>query len=121
MKAFLTNYRQSPRKVRLIADAIKGKPVNEAEAILTFMVKRGANPMKKILTSAVSNAKANFGVEKDLLFVKNATVDKGVVMKRVERRARGSANIIQKRSSHIEITLDTLKDVKVKRASKKSK
>ena len=119
MKATLYNYRQSPRKVRLVAGAIKGKSVPEALNQLTFLVKRGADPIRKLLSSAVANAKNNDGIEAENLVVKNVTVDKGMVMKRIEHKARGSANILEKKMSHITITLETKKEpVKKARAVK---
>lgn len=105
MKAVLKNYRQSPRKVRLVANLIKGKPVDQARTELSFLVKRAALPFAKLLDSAVANAKTNFGLDANGLVVKNVTVDKGLVMKRRMPRARGSAFLIQKRSSHIAIEL----------------
>lgn len=104
MKAFLKNYRQSPRKVRLIANLIKGKKVSDAETELKALTKRAALPVKKLLDSAVANAKQG-GVEKENLIVSNVRVDKGVVFKRFRARARGSASRINKRNSHIEISL----------------
>jgi large subunit ribosomal protein L22 len=106
MKAILNNYRQSPRKVRLVADAIKGKRVSAAEVELQFLVKRASLPFSKLLASAVANAKQNFNIEKENLFVKDVRVDKGVVLKRIMPRARGSASRINKRSSHIVLVLE---------------
>ena len=82
MKAFLKNYRQSPRKVRLVADLIKGKDVLAAIAELDFLAKRAGTPIKKLLQSAVSNA-VQMGIAKENLFVKELRVDKGIVMKRI--------------------------------------
>lgn len=104
MKAFLKNYRQSPRKVRLVADLIKSKRVAEAFIILDTLPKRASGPVHKLLTSAVSNAK-QMSVSIDNLFVENVTVDKGIVMKRSMPRARGSASRINKRTSHVMLTL----------------
>lgn len=106
MKASLSNYRQSPRKVRLVANLIKGKKVTDAEVALSFLVKRASLPISKLLQSAVSNAKQNNGVEKENLFVKEFTVDKGIVMKRFMPRARGMSSPINKRTSHVNITLE---------------
>jgi large subunit ribosomal protein L22 len=105
MKAYLKNYRQSPRKVRLVATAIKGKSVAVAEAELQYLVKRAALPFLKLLQSAVANAKQNFNIEKDNLYVQDVRVDKGIVLKRMMPRARGSAFPIKKRSSHIVMVL----------------
>lgn len=114
MKAFLKNYRQSPRKVRLVADLIKSKRVADALLILDTLPKRASLPVFTLLSSAIANAK-NMGVKEDNLFVENVTVDKGIVMKRSMPRARGSASRINKRTSHIMLTLiekDAVKKVK---------
>ena len=100
MKAFLKNYRQSPRKVRLVAGLVKGKDVSEAISKLDFLVKRGSGPIKKLLLSAVANAK-QIGLEKENLFIKELRVDKGIVMKRMMPAAMGSGHRINKRTSHI--------------------
>lgn len=104
MKAFLKNYRQSPRKVRLVGDLIKGKRVADAVLILDTLPKRSAGPVLGLLNSAISNAK-QAGVEQDNLFVNNVTVNKGIVLKRHMPRARGSASRINKRTSHVMLTL----------------
>lgn len=104
MKAFLKNYRQSPRKVRLVADLIKSKRVADALLILDSLPKRASGPIKILLTSAISNAK-QIGVKEDSLFIENITVNKGVVMKRSMPRARGSASRINKRTSHVMLSL----------------
>lgn len=101
MKASLNNYRQAPRKVRLIADLIKGKSAAQAQGILSHLIKRGALPMKKLLDSAVANA----GVGADTLVVKSARVDKGVVIKRWMPRAMGRAFPIHKHTSKVIIEL----------------
>lgn len=105
MKAFLKNYRQSPRKVRLIADLIRGKETGKALQMLTFVNKRAALPVTKLIESAVANARSQ-GVETtDKLVIKTIAVDKGTVMKRFMPRARGAAARINKRSSHITLEL----------------
>ncbi len=101
MKASLNNYRQAPRKVRLIADLIKGKSAAQAQGILSHLIKKGALPMKKLLDSAVANA----GVPAEGLVVKVATVDKGVVIKRWMPRAMGRAFPIHKHTSKVVIEL----------------
>jgi large subunit ribosomal protein L22 len=105
MKAILKNYRQSPRKVRLITTLIKGKSIDKAFAELDTLVKRGALPVKKVLLSAVANAEKNFGKNRANLIIKEARVDEGLVMKRMMPRARGQGKPILKRNSHIMITL----------------
>lgn len=124
MKAFLKNYRQSPRKVRLVADLLKGKRVAEAFTQLNSMPKRASGPIGQLLKSAVANAK-QAGVSEDNLYVSNVTVDKGIVMKRSMPRARGSASRINKRTSHVALTLiekiseNKTKSTKKEKAEKK--
>ena len=101
MKASRNNYRQAPRKVRLIADLIKGRSAREAQGMLSHLIKRGALPMKKLLDSAIANS----GVPADTLVVKNATVDKGTVIKRWMPRAMGRAFPIHKHTSKVVIEL----------------
>lgn len=105
MKAILTNYRQSPRKVRLIANLVKGKAVEAAITELSFLIKRGALPIEKLVASAVANAVQNNGANPANLIVKDITVNKGIVLKRSMPRAFGRASQILKRSSHVVVTL----------------
>jgi len=114
MKAFLKNYRQSPRKVRLVAGLVRGKNVSAAIAELDFLAKRAGLPIKKLLLSAVANAK-NMGVEVDNLVIKELRVDKGIVMKRMMPAAMGTGHRINKRTSHLAIVLGE-KVVKEKKA-----
>lgn len=104
MKATLKNYRQSPRKVRLVTDMVKGKTLTEALTLLTFKVKRAAEPIHKLIRSAAANAE-QAGENPDTLIVKNITVDEGVTLHRVMPRAMGRASAIRKRSSHITVIL----------------
>lgn len=116
MKAILKNYRQSPRKVRLVTNLVKGKPVDKALHQLTFTPKRVVPVIKKLLESAIANA-VHAGVSKDTLKIKNITVDEGFVLKRMMPRARGTGARINKRTSHIQITLGLIgaeKEAKVK-------
>ena len=106
MKAVLKNYRQSPRKVRLIADLVRGKKVSEALAVLKFAEKRAADPFAKVIASAKANA-VQAGADADKLFIKMVAVNKGTVLKRFRARARGSASRINKRNSHITVELGT--------------
>ncbi len=103
-KALLKNYRQSPRKVRLIADSIRGKKINDALNALQFMPKRAAEPMKKLLESAIANAKDN-SVDLTDLIVKEITVDDGPTLKRSMPKWRGTAHPIRKRTSHVNLFL----------------
>jgi len=104
MKAILKNYRQSPRKVRLVADVVRGKKVTVALAALKFVDKRASEQFSKVISSAVANA-TNAGKNINTLFVKHVSVDKGVTQKRFMPRARGSASRINKRSRHITVEL----------------
>ena len=104
MKAFLKNYRQSPRKVRLIADLVRGKSAADALTALRFVDKRASGPFAKVIESAIANAKDQ-GKSVEKLFIKTVTVNKGVTHKRSMPRARGSASRINKRNSHISVEL----------------
>ncbi|OHA59769.1 MAG: 50S ribosomal protein L22 [Candidatus Vogelbacteria bacterium RIFOXYD1_FULL_46_19] len=105
MKATLSNYNQSPRKVRLLADLVRGKSVAQALKELDFVAKRAALPIKQLIESAVANANNNFNIKADNLLVKEIRVDKGVVMKRFQARARGRAFPIRHRTSHVKVEL----------------
>lgn len=104
MKAVLKNYRQSPRKVRLIADVVRGKGVNKAISALEFINKRASQPFTKLIRSAEANA-IQQGKDSSKLFIKSVSVDKGTILKRFTARARGSASRINKRNSHIFLEL----------------
>lgn len=106
MKSFLSNYRQSPRKVRLLADLVRGKKVGTAIDLLTFTFKRGSLPMVKVIKSAIQNAVHNNQANPETLFIKDVQVNKGLVMKRMMPRARGSAFQILKRTSHVSVVLE---------------
>jgi large subunit ribosomal protein L22 len=98
--------RISPRKVRLIGDLIKKKNINDASGLLTYMPQKASGILKKLLDSAVANAKQRKYVDIDNLFVKNVIVDGGPVMKRFLPRAMGRATKVRKRTSHITMILD---------------
>jgi large subunit ribosomal protein L22 len=89
--AKLNDYRQSPRKVRLVANLIKGKKVEDAKSSIKFLVKRASKPLSDLLDSAIANAAHNFNITADKLFVKEFRVDEGAVLKRRMPRARGMA------------------------------
>lgn len=118
--AKLNNYRQSPRKVRLIANLVKGKKVDEALDILGFAGKRASLPLKTLIESAISNAKNNFNLEKDSLFVKEFRVDGGAILYRRMPRARGTAYPIRKRTSHVSVELES-KEIKESKKAKSKK
>jgi len=104
-KAIARHVRISPRKARAVIDLIRGKDLREAETILKFTVHKGTESIGKVLQSAAANAEHNFEMNRDALFVKEAYVDGGPVMKRVMPRAMGRADIIKKRTSHITIVV----------------
>ena len=97
--------RISPQKGRLVADQIRGLPVGKALEILTFSPKKGAVLIKKVLDSAIANAEHNNGADVDELSVKTIFVDQGPTMKRISPRAKGRANRILKRTSHITVAV----------------
>src|SRR3989344_2513802 len=99
MKASIPNLRLSPRKVRLVADLVRGKSVPVALAELSFLTKRASLPIAKLIKSAAASAVA--GRTADTLVVRDIRVDKGVTLKRMMPRARGSAARINKRSSRV--------------------
>lgn len=104
--AKLQYLRIAPRKVRLVADLIRGKDTAKAQSILKFTSKRPAKAMLKLLNSAIANAKNNFKLDPDNLHIVKITVDEGPKYKRSMPRARGQAYEIQKKTSHITIVLD---------------
>jgi large subunit ribosomal protein L22 len=97
--------RISAQKGRLVADQIRGLPVEQALNLLSFSKKKGAAMMKKVLDSAVANAENNEGADVDELKVKAVWVDEGPTMKRIRARAKGRAARILKRTSHITVTV----------------
>ena len=101
--AILNNLRVSPQKLNLVASAIRGKDVNKAISDLSFSRKRISNDVKKVLQSAVSNAENNHSLDVDKLFVKEAFVGKGLVLKRFRARARGRGSRIFKPFSKLTI------------------
>lgn len=106
VKANLNNLRISPRKVRLVADLIKGLRAKEAKAQLRFAARHSAEPLLKLLNSAVSNAKHNFNLDENNLYVAKLIVDGGASLKRWMPRAMGRATPILKRTSHISLVLE---------------
>ena len=103
--AKLKGARISAQKARLVADQVRGMPVEEAEQLLTFSNKKAAHIVKKVLLSAVANAEHNEGADVDELKISEICVNEGPTMKRWRARAKGRANQILKRTSHIQITV----------------
>ncbi len=93
--------RISPQKARLVADQVRGKPVEQALNELTFSPKKAASMIRKVLESAIANAENNDGADVDELRVSRIQVDEGPVLKRMHARAKGRGNRIMKRTSHI--------------------
>jgi large subunit ribosomal protein L22 len=98
--------RISPRKVRLVGDVIKTKNVNDAMGVLIYMPQKASDVLKKLLDSAIANARQKKYVDVDNLYVKNVVVDGGPSLKRFLPRAMGRATKIRKRMSHITLILD---------------
>lgn len=104
-KAILRYARITPRKARRVVDLIRGKRAGEALVALRFMPYRGSHFVEKILKSAISNAEQKKVMNPEEMFVSGAFVDQGPVIKRMEPRAMGRANVIRKRTSHITVVL----------------
>jgi large subunit ribosomal protein L22 len=97
--------RISPQKTRLVADQVRGMPVEAALQQLTFSPKKAAAVVRKVIESAVANAEHNDGADIDELRVQRITVDEGPALKRIQARAKGRANRILKRTSHITVVV----------------
>jgi len=104
MKAFLKNYGQSPRKVRLVAGLVRGKDVEQARTILSFMDQKSAPVIKKLIESALANAR-HAKRETDGLIVKCIQVDEGLALRRYMPRAMGRATPFRRRKCHICVEL----------------
>jgi len=104
-RAVLRGVRLSSQKGRLVADQIRGLPVDKALNILTFSPKKGAAIIKKVLESAIANAEHNDGADIDELTVKTICVEKGMVLKRFTARAKGRGNRIVKPTCHVFLTV----------------
>ncbi len=114
MKAYLKGYRQAPRKVRLVANLIKGKTAERALIELDMLPKRASLPMRKLLLSAIANAKENNGIELSALMVKEVRVDQGTILKRFMPKSHGQADPIHKHTSHVILELIASVDAPVK-------
>jgi len=95
----------SPQKARLVVDQVRGKAVSDALDILSFSTRKGAVLVRKVLESAIANAENNEGADIDELKVSEVFVNEGMTMKRIKPRAKGRADRIFKRSSHITVTV----------------
>ena len=105
VSATLRRARLSPQKARLVADQLRGLPVEQAVEILAFAKPKAASVLKKVLESAIANAEHNEGADIDELRVGFVHVDQGPTSRRFRARARGRANKITKRTSHITLTV----------------
>jgi large subunit ribosomal protein L22 len=103
VRAIARNVRMSPRKVRLVGDAIKGKPVSEAMSLLRFMPQRATLPIAKAVKSAASNAENNLDMEPASLYVVRVITDEGRALRRFRAKARGRAGPLRKPSCHITV------------------
>jgi len=114
ISAKLNYIRIAPRKMRLLADLVRGKKVDQAMILLDFNLKKGGIPLKKLLAQAIANAKDNSELGKQLdsslLHISKITVDEGPKLKRWRARARGRAARIHKKTSHITVILDEIKE-----------
>ena len=121
--AKLRYLRIAPRKVRLVADLIRKKSIEEAQTILSFTTKKAAKVLLKLLKQAIANAKTNFQLEEKNLYISKILVDEGPKYKRWMPRARGQASPIQKKTSHVTIELTEIekKPRKIKKIKKAEK
>ena len=107
-KAYLRHVRIAPRKVQIVLDLIRNKPVDVAMAVIKNTPKAACEPLEKLLKSAIANAEYK-GLNKDDLYVAEVYADQGPTLKRMMPRAKGSGAMILKRSSHITVVLDEIK------------
>ncbi len=104
-RAIHRNARISPQKARLVADQVRGLPVDRALTLLQFSDKKAAGLIRKVLISSMDNAENNFGADIDNLFVKTIMVDEGPILKRMRARAKGRGDRILKKTSHITVVV----------------
>jgi large subunit ribosomal protein L22 len=105
VQAIAKNVRMTPRKVRLVGDAVKGKPVGEAMSILRFMPQRATTPVLKAVKSAVANAENTFDLDPAELFVVRVIADPGRTLRRYRPKARGRMGPLRKRTSHVTVVV----------------
>ncbi|MCD6500216.1 MAG: 50S ribosomal protein L22 [Deltaproteobacteria bacterium] len=105
-RATLRHVRMAPRKLRVVADMVRGRPVEEAVSLLTFTRRAAAPVIRKLLVSAVANAEQDGEMNTDDLVVRTIMVDQGPTMKRWRPRAQGRAFRINKKTSHVTVELD---------------
>jgi large subunit ribosomal protein L22 len=105
-RAFLKGFRESPRRVRMVADMIRGKKAADALSILRFQQRKAAKMLTKVLNSAIANASENEEADADNLVVTRVDIDGGSVQKRWLPRSMGRANRLNKRTSHVTVVVD---------------
>lgn len=119
MKAFLKNYRQASRKVRIVADSVRGKTVQDADTQLSLMNQKAAPVLRKLIASAFANARQTQPtITMEELAVKTLTVDKGVTYTVFMPRAFGRASPINRECTHVHVALGTAEDLKKKKERK---
>jgi large subunit ribosomal protein L22 len=116
--AYLKNLRMSQRKVQDVARVVKNLSVTDAVETLSFLPRRAADPLRKLINSAAAGAKHNYKTESDKLYVKDLRVDPGRSYKRYRPRAMGRSNLILKRTSHVKVVLAERKQVNSKNKNK---
>jgi len=121
--AQLNFLRMGPRKVRLVVDLVRGKKVLRALDVLALLNKKASRPIKKLLESAIANAKHNFSLDAEDLKIEKITVDGRTMLKRWMPKAHGRATPVRERTSHIKLVLSVVekKEKKVKKTTEKNK
>ena len=119
VKAYAKHIKMSPRKVRLVIDTVRGKKIATALDILRFNEKWAAEPVIKVVKSAVANAMNNFDLDINNLFIKEIKADEGSKLKRWMPKAHGRATQVLKKMSHITVTLGEIKDSGIKKGKNK--
>jgi large subunit ribosomal protein L22 len=104
--AFLKGFRESPRRVRMVAEMIRGKKAGDALTILAFQPRKAAKMLSKVLNSAIANATENDELDADSLVVTKVEIDGGPIQKRWLPRSMGRANRLNRRTSHVTVTVD---------------
>lgn len=105
-RAILRNFRESPRRVRMVAGMIRGRSVADALAILTLQQRKAAKMLSKVVRSAVANATENEKADADKLVVTSVAIDGGTIQKRWLPRSMGRANRLNRRTSHVTVVVD---------------
>ncbi len=113
--------RIAPRKVRLVADMIRGEGAERAKSLLSFTVNKSAGPLLKLLKSGLTSAKNDLGWDEKNLYISKITIDEAPKLKRWRPRARGSASRIEKKTSHITLVLDQIEKKGETKKKKKDK